>query len=73
MLKAIKIRLYLTKEQVNYTNNLLGTSRFIYNNLLAYKISEYFHFGKSGYLPLFFYLIMLFMPFNEIKQCYKNF
>lgn len=41
MLKAIKIRLYLNKEQENYVNNLLGTSRFIYNNLLAYKISEY--------------------------------
>lgn len=41
MLKAIKIRLYLNDEQVNYVNNLLGTSRFIYNNLLAYKIKKY--------------------------------
>ena len=41
MLKAIKIKLYLNDEQENYVNNLLGTSRFIYNNLLAYKISEY--------------------------------
>lgn len=41
MLKAIKIRLYLNEEQEEYIKNLLGTSRFIYNNLLAYKISEY--------------------------------
>jgi len=41
MLKAIKIRLYLNEEQVNYVNNLLGTSRFIYNKLLAYKIEKY--------------------------------
>jgi putative transposase len=41
MLKAIKIRLYLNQEQVNYVNNLLGTSRFIYNNLLAYRIEKY--------------------------------
>ena len=41
MLRAIKIRLYLNKDQEGYVSNLLGTSRFIYNNLLAYKISEY--------------------------------
>lgn len=41
MLKAIKIRLYLNYEQEDYINNLLGTSRFIYNNLLAYKINKY--------------------------------
>ena len=41
MLKAIKIRLYLNDEQANYANNLLGTCRFIYNNLLAFKIKEY--------------------------------
>lgn len=41
MIKAIKIRLYLTDEQTNYVNNLLGTSRFIYNQLLAYKIEKY--------------------------------
>jgi putative transposase len=41
MLKAIKIKLYLNKEQSSYVNNLVGTTRFIYNNLLAYKISKY--------------------------------
>lgn len=41
VLKAIKIRLYLNDEQANYVNNLLGTCRFIYNNLLAFKIKEY--------------------------------
>jgi putative transposase len=41
MLKAIKIRLYLNKEQIQYTNNLFGCSRFIYNNLLNLKKSTY--------------------------------
>lgn len=41
MLKAIKIRLYLNEEQENYVSNLLGCSRFIYNNLLAYKSNIY--------------------------------
>jgi len=41
MLKAIKIRIYPSNDQVNYISGLLGTCRFIYNNLLSYKINEY--------------------------------
>ena len=41
MLKAIKIRIYPSNEQVHYISGLLGTCRFIYNNLLAYKIRQY--------------------------------
>ena len=41
MLKAIKIRLYPSQEQQIYVSKLLGSCRFIYNNLLAYKIEEY--------------------------------
>lgn len=41
MLKGVKIRLYLNEEQEDYVKNLLGTSRFIYNNLLSYKIEKY--------------------------------
>jgi putative transposase len=41
MLKAVKIRIYPSSEQVHYISGLLGTCRFIYNNLLAYKINEY--------------------------------
>jgi putative transposase len=41
MLKAIKIRIYPTDDQTHYINGLLGTCRFIYNNLLAYKIHQY--------------------------------
>jgi putative transposase len=41
MLKALKIRLYLNDEQMDYVSNLLGTSRFVYNQLLAFKIREY--------------------------------
>jgi len=41
MLKAIKIRIYPNIDQIIYINKLLGSCRFIYNNLLAYKIEEY--------------------------------
>jgi putative transposase len=41
MLKGIKIRLYLNKEQEAYVNQLLGTYRFVYNQSLSYKIEKY--------------------------------
>ena len=41
MLKAIKIKLYPSDEQINYINNLLGSSRFIYNKCLNFKSVEY--------------------------------
>jgi len=41
MLKAIKIRLYPSKEQEEYISRLVGSCRFVYNNLLAYKIEKY--------------------------------
>ncbi len=47
MLKAIKIRIYPDKEQEKYIRNLLGTSRFIYNFMLSYKINEYKDNKKS--------------------------
>jgi putative transposase len=48
MLKAIKIRLYLNNEQEVYVNQLFGTSRFVYNNLLDYKINKYKENKKSA-------------------------
>ena len=47
MLKAIKMRLYPSDNQINYINKLLGTSRFIYNQCLNYKITEYQSNKKS--------------------------
>jgi len=47
MLKAIKIRIYPTEEQIIYTNKLLGASRFVYNQCLNYKIGEYNKNKKS--------------------------
>ena len=41
MLKAIKVRLYLDKEQEVYVSKLLGCYRFVYNNCLAKKIESY--------------------------------
>ena len=47
MLKAIKIRLYPSQDKTIYINKLLGTSRFIYNQCLNYKITEYESTKKS--------------------------
>ena len=47
MLKSIKVRLYPSDNQINYINKLLGTSRFIYNQCLNYKITEYQSNKKS--------------------------
>lgn len=47
MLKAIKIRLYPDKEQEAYIANLLGCTRYVYNNCLSYKI-EYFKETEKG-------------------------
>ena len=41
MLKGIKIRLYLNDEQQLTVNKLLGSYRFIYNQCLSYKITNY--------------------------------
>lgn len=41
MIKAIKVRIYPNKQQKDYIFNLIGCSRFVYNNLLAYKIEEF--------------------------------
>jgi putative transposase len=47
MLKAIKIKLYPDQDQKIYINKLLGTSRFIYNQCLNYKITRYKDQKKS--------------------------
>ena len=47
MLKAIKLRIYPEKEQIIYISKLLGSSRFIYNNCLDFKIKEYKENNKS--------------------------
>ena len=47
MLKAIKIRLYPSDDQVIYLNKLFGCSRFIYNKCLNYKIDTYEKEKKS--------------------------
>ena len=41
MLQAIKIKLYPSDEQKIYINKLLGTTRFVYNQCLNYKINEH--------------------------------
>ena len=41
MLKAIKIRIYPTPEQVGFINKQLGCCRFVYNACLAYRKDAY--------------------------------
>jgi putative transposase len=41
MLRAVKLRLYPNKDQEIYINKLLGSSRFVYNQLLNKKINDY--------------------------------
>ena len=41
MLRAIKIRLYPNKTQEQRINNVLGSYRFVYNQMLALKQQEY--------------------------------
>ena len=41
MLKSIKVRLYLDKEQSHKVNSLLGSCRFVYNQCLNYRINRY--------------------------------
>lgn len=47
MLKAIKIRLYPTDEQVTYINKQLGCCRVVYNDCLAYRKDSYEKEHKS--------------------------
>ena len=41
MLRAIKVRIYPSKQQTEYINKLLGSYRFVYNQCLYLKKSDY--------------------------------
>jgi putative transposase len=47
MLKAIKVRLYPTKDQINYINNLMGSYRFVFNHCLELKKNKYLEDNKN--------------------------
>ena len=47
MLKAIKIRIYPSQEEIDYINRQLGCCRFVYNNCLAYRKDNYEKEKKS--------------------------
>ena len=47
MLKAIKIRLYPSEDQIIDINKLIGSSRFVYNKCLSFKSTEYGLFNTS--------------------------
>lgn len=47
MLKGYKYRIYPNSEQEVLINKTLGCARFVYNNILSYKINLYKNEGKS--------------------------
>ena len=47
MQKAIKLRIYPDVTQADYINRLVGSCRFVYNQVLNHKISQYKEHGKS--------------------------
>lgn len=59
MLRAIKIRLYPSKEQQAIMNQLLGARRYVYNQLLALKTQRYEETKES-------------LGLNELSYHYHN-
>ena len=47
MLKAIKLRIYPDDIQTDYINRLVWSCRFVYNQVLNHKISQYKEHGRS--------------------------
>ena len=73
MLKAIKIRLYPSSDQITYINKLLGTSRFIYNQCLTYKSQEYGLWNnKISFADTGKFLTSLKTEFDWIKESHSK-
>ena len=73
MLKAIKIRLYPNIDQITYINKLLGTSRFVYNQCLNYKITEYELKKKStSFAEIGKFLTSLKTEYQWIKESHSK-
>jgi len=73
MLQAIKIRLYPSDDQIIYINKLLGTSRFVYNQCLNYKITEYKEKKKStSFGEIGKFLTSLKSEYNWIKESHSK-
>ena len=73
MLKAIKIKLYPSSDQEIYINKLLGSSRFVYNQCLNYKINKYKELKKSTSLgELGKFLTSLKSEYEWIKESHSK-
>ncbi len=73
MLKAIKIKLYPSDEQTNYINNLIGSSRFIYNQCLNFKSLEYGLWNnKTGIKETGKHLIELKKEYKWLKDSHSK-
>ena len=73
MLKAIKIKLYPSDDQINYMNNLLGSSRFVYNQCLSFKSIEYGLWNnKTGIKETGKYLTNLKKEYKWLKNSHSK-
>lgn len=73
MLKTVKVKLYPNQDQIIYMNKLLGTSRFIYNQCLNYKITEYQSNKKStSFAETGKFLTSLKLEFDWIKESHSK-
>ena len=73
MLKAIKVKLYPNEDQITYINKLLGTSRFVYNQCLNYKITEYQSNQKStSFGEIGKFLTSLKLEYDWIKESHSK-
>ena len=73
MIQAIKIKLYPSDNQKTYMNKLLGTSRFIYNQCLTYKIIEYQLWNTNTNLSdTYKHVKKLKTKFNWIKESHSK-
>ena len=73
MLKAIKIKLYPSDDQIIYMNKLLGSSRFIYNQCLKYKSVEYGLWNNNtGIKETGKYLTSLKKEYNWLKDSHSK-
>jgi len=73
VLKAIKIKLYPNNDQEIYMNKLLGSSRFVYNQCLNFKINEYKEKKKStSFGEIGKYLISLKSEYQWLKESHSK-
>lgn len=73
MLKAIKVRIYPSEEQIDFINRQLGCCRFVYNNCLAYKRDQYKDFSLNiSEFELIHYGVEIKLEFPWLKDVHSE-